>query len=201
MENLREELVAARAGAPDALGRLLEAYRPYLAALAEQQLPADLRAKAGVSDLLQQTFAEACEAFPRFAGATAAELLAWLQRILTRNAADLANRYRNTDKRRLDRELSLNRTPLQGALAAGLAVDTPSPSAEVQRREEAEILERALGRLPEDYRQVVLLHHRDNLSFEETALRLGRSEAATRKLWARAIERWRREVEELYDSH
>jgi RNA polymerase sigma-70 factor (ECF subfamily) len=191
-------LAAAQSGSPEALGRLLEAFRPYLLLLAGQELPADLQAKAGASDLVQDTFAEAHRDFPRFVGGSVTELLAWLQRILARNAADLAKRYRRTSKRRLDRELPLDDSSVSGKLRHQLAADSTSPSGKAVKREEAEALERALERLPEDHRRVILLHHRENRPFDEVARLMGRTEAAVRKLWARALRRWRQELEDLY---
>src|SRR5262245_15665872 len=43
------DLVAARAGSADALGRLLDDFRPYLLCIAGSALDADLQAKAGAS--------------------------------------------------------------------------------------------------------------------------------------------------------
>jgi RNA polymerase sigma factor (sigma-70 family) len=51
-----------------------------------------------------------------------------------------------------------------------------------------------MQRLSHGYQQVIQLRHRENLSFEEVALRLGLSPAAARKLWARAIKRLRKEI-------
>src|SRR4051812_47581672 len=109
---LEERLRSARSGSQEALGQLLEAYRPYLLPRAEQALPAELQAKVGASDLLQDTFTEAWQGFPQFNGSTEAELIVWLQRILEHNAANLVQRYR-TSKRQVDREVSLDQ-PLPG---------------------------------------------------------------------------------------
>jgi RNA polymerase sigma-70 factor (ECF subfamily) len=197
LTDLEISLRAARTGSQEAIGQLLQAYRPYLAAVAERQIAGDLQAKVGVSDLVQDTYAEAFKAFPAFRGRTEAELRTWLQQILVNNAVSVANHYRRTAKRRLQRERSLDDGPTAG-LAASLQAAQRSPGSQAQRNEEAEILEEALAGLPEDYRRVIVLHHRENLPFDEVARRLGRTEAATRKLWARAVERWRFEVESRY---
>jgi RNA polymerase sigma-70 factor (ECF subfamily) len=67
-----------------------------------------------------------------------------------------------------------------------LAKNEPRPSSQV--------VERALARLPDDYREVFLLPYRGELPFEEVAQRLGRSVNAARKLWARALERFQEEM-------
>src|SRR5262245_58290664 len=70
----------ARAGSPEALGAVLEACRGYLLLIAQGELSPDLRAKAGASDLVQQTFLDAQRDFGRFRGESVAELRAWLRR-------------------------------------------------------------------------------------------------------------------------
>jgi RNA polymerase sigma-70 factor (ECF subfamily) len=49
-------------------------------------------------------------------------------------------------------------------------------------------------RLPEDRRRVIALRHEEGLSFDEIAQRMGRTPAAVRKLWFRAVARLRRET-------
>ena len=46
---------------------------------------------------------------------------------------------------------------------------------------------RPCSRLPEHYRQVVLWHHDEGLTFEAIAARMGISAEAARKLWGRAL--------------
>ena len=60
--------------------------------------------------------------------------------------------------------------------------------------EEDRALEEALGRLPEDYRRVLLWRYREERSFEEIGRLLEKSPNAARKLWQRAVERLRQEL-------
>ena len=61
-------LAQARAGDGEALGRLLEQYRSYVALLARHQLGKRLRGKVDSSDLVQEAFLEAQRDFGQFAG-------------------------------------------------------------------------------------------------------------------------------------
>jgi RNA polymerase sigma-70 factor (ECF subfamily) len=183
-------LAAARAGSADALGRALEACRAYLLLVAERELDPDLRAKGGASDLVQETFLEAQRDFARFSGSSADELRAWLRQLLVHNLANFARGYRRTGKRRLDREAAADDRGWQD-----LSADTPSPSGRAMARERDEALERALARLPEDYRRVLVLRYQEGRPFEEIGRRMGRSANAVRKLWGRAIERLQAELE------
>ena len=49
----------------------------------------------------------------------------------------------------------------------------------------------ALARLPEDYREVIVLRHLQGLPFAEVAHRMERSVDSVEKLWIRALARLR----------
>lgn len=188
-------LPAARAGSREALGEVLEACRGYLLLLAQEELDAGLQAKGGASDLVQQTFMEAQQDFARFQGSSEGELLAWLRQLLIHNLANFRRSYRHTNKRRIDREVGL--PPGSSSVAPGerLPSATPTPSMDAMKREQTEALQLALARLPEEYRQVILLRYQEESSFEEIGRQMSRSPNAARKLWLRAIERLQRELD------
>jgi RNA polymerase sigma-70 factor, ECF subfamily len=188
-------LPAARAGSREALGKLLEAARQYLLSIASKEFDADLRTKNSPSDVVQETFVEAQRDFGQFQGDTEAELLAWLRQLLLHRVGKLRRRYRNTQKRRLAREVALGGDDSSEGPAAGLAANMPSPSGQAMEQEEDQALQEALGRLPEDYRRVITLRHEEQLPFEEIGRLLERSPEAARKLWARAVERLHEELD------
>ena len=66
-----------------------------------------------------------------------------------------------------------------------------SPSQEATQHEAGVILAEALGRLPADYREVLILRNLEELTFPEVAQRMDRSVDSVRKLWARALARLR----------
>jgi RNA polymerase sigma-70 factor (ECF subfamily) len=72
-----------------------------------------------------------------------------------------------------------------------------SPSAEAARREQAVVLSDALERLPEDYREVILLHEFQDLAFPDVARCMGRSLDSVKNLWIRALARLRRVLAEI----
>jgi RNA polymerase sigma-70 factor (ECF subfamily) len=156
--------------------------------VANQEMAAELRAKVGASDLVQDTFAKAAAKLERFTGHTREELFAWLRRILLNHLANVTQAFRATDKRQLGREVSLDGRSADRDTPAELAGDDETPSAKMMAREQDEALDRALARLPEHYREILLLHSRDSLSFAEIGARLGKSAEAVRKQWSRAVE-------------
>jgi RNA polymerase sigma-70 factor (ECF subfamily) len=198
-ENFIQQLLAARGGSPDELAWLLENCRPYLLRIANEELDADLRAKLGASDLVQQSVIEAQRDFAGFQGATGEELLAWLRRILRHNLDDARRHYRETAQRRVSSELPLA-DPNGASLGEGLIADITPPLEGSIARERTEALERAVERLTPEYRQVLTLRYDENRSFAEIGAMLGRSEEAARKLWLRAVRRLRGEVRGLHDS-
>src|SRR6476660_4836378 len=159
-------LPAARAGSREALGQVLEAARQYLLGIARQEFDSDLRAKNSPSDLVQETFVEAQRAFGQLQGDTEGELLAWLRQLLLHRVGKLRRSFRDTQKRRLAREVALGGDGSSGGPAGGLAANLPSPSGQAMEHEQDEALRAALGRLPDDYRRVIALRYQEQLPFE-----------------------------------
>ena len=73
------DIAAARQGCETALNRLFTSCRSYLLMVANQVLPSELRAKAGPSDIVQETLLQMQKNFERFQGTSERELLAWLR--------------------------------------------------------------------------------------------------------------------------
>ena len=186
----------ARAGSGPALGQLLELYRSYLALLARLQIGRRLHGKVDAADLVQDTFLEAQRHFPEFRGGTEAELVGWLRQILAGLLANLVRRYLGTQRRdvRLERELADELERSSRALDQNLAAPQSTPSQRAARREQAVLLADALGRLPDDYREVIILHHLEGLTFPEIARRMGRTVDSVKNVWARALAQLRRSL-------
>jgi RNA polymerase sigma-70 factor (ECF subfamily) len=188
-------LTAAKAGDSDALGQALESCRNYLLMVADKELDPKLKAKGGASDIVQQTFLEAQQAFARFEGGSEQELLAWLRRMLLNNVANFRRHWAGTDKRQVDLEIPIHggspsRTGNSWLPDGGL---TPSREMMVDERDAA--LNAIIAKLPDDYQQVLNLRYREEKSFDEIAVTMKRSANAVRKLWARAVERLQEELD------
>lgn len=164
-------------------GQLLNEFRPYLLAIAMAELPEALCSKLGASDIVQDTILKGFENFPQFRGSTREELSGWLRSILLRLMANAQKAY-----------LSQKRDMALEVLSDSRLVhpQQESPSKMVVVREEQVVLERAMLLLSKESREAISLRHRDNLSFAEIGMRLGKSEDAARKAWARAVEQLKR---------
>jgi RNA polymerase sigma-70 factor (ECF subfamily) len=175
----------ARLGSDEAMGRLVEVCRDYLLLVADRELGRELRSKAGVSDVVQETLMKACRSLPAFRGETEQELLAWVRRILLRQVSNMRRSYLETGKRRLAREVSFD--PGRGE-AAELRDDIDTPSRVAIRHEEEERIRAVVAMLPTHYRQILIWRHWEDRSFKEIATLLGCSFDAARMTWSRAIE-------------
>jgi RNA polymerase sigma-70 factor, ECF subfamily len=183
-------LLQASQGDKAALEQLFRRLYPYLLLCAREELDSDLRAQVRESDLVQQSCLEAHRDFPRFHGNDVATLVKWLEAILRSNAADLRRRFEARQRKGVGPDISLDDSQSslaqelrQNLLDSGGGVDmTGSNATDLE-------LEMALAKLPEDYREVILLRHRDKLSFAEIGSKTGRSADAVRMCWTRAVKR------------
>ena len=179
-------------GPREAQAKLLQAVRPYLMALAEDQLASEIRPKLAASDIVQNTVWQAWQDFGDFRGKSKAELLGWLRTILCRCAADGARQHRETAKRDISRERSLDQ--MEGSFGKSLTSSCSSPSGHAIANEERQLVERAVRRMPSRYEQAIRLRNDLGLSFAEMGVALSCSEDAARMLWSRAIEKLGREL-------
>jgi RNA polymerase sigma-70 factor (ECF subfamily) len=189
-----ELLRQAHAGDARALGQLLDQHANYLTLLARMQIGRYLQSKLDPADVVQDAFLEAHRHFDRFRGQTAAEFAAWLRQILAGVLSNVVRHYVGTQARdvRLERDIVAGLDHSSAALDGGLVDPRSSPSQQTVRREQSVLLADALTRLPEDYREVIVLRQLQGLSFAEVARAMGRSEDSVQKLWVRALANLRR---------
>ena len=158
---------------------ILETCRQFLLAIANAELPAELRAKGGASDLVQDTLVAAHLAHEQFRGQTLSDLRAWLRGILLNELAMFRRRYQMTGARDISREVPF--------AAAGSRSTQPTPLQEVLDREDEQALANAVDRLPALAREVVRLRLGHGLSFAAIGRHLGKTEEAARKLFTRSL--------------
>jgi len=187
--DLQTMLAAARDGDGSATGKLLERYSRYLTLLARLQIGRRLRGKVDPADIVQETFLEATRQMHNFRGNSEGELLAWLRRILAGQMALTLRRYLGTRGRdvKLERELAVQLDQSSVMLDRGLVASYSTPSQHAAKREQSVLLAEALGRLPEDYREVIILRHLEGMPFAEVAEAMNRSQDSVQKLWVRAL--------------
>ena len=189
----------ARGGSESALGELFQPYAEYLRLLARVQIGRRMQSKVDAGDLVQETFLEAHRQIGRFRGISEAEFISWLRTILAGQLALVLRRYLGTRGRdvMLERELAASFDESSQVLDGGFVASHSTPSQHASRHEQAVLLAGALARLPEDYREVIILRNLETLSFADVAGRMARSEDSVQKLWVRALATLRRMLGEV----
>lgn len=181
-QELEAQIAAARAGSSEAIGELLTLYRESLRVLAQQRLAPYQRKQSIASDIVQNTLLSAHASFASFRGSSERELFAWLRRILVNNIIDYARRH--------ERESSVFESPADGSSWNAIEAvpgSEASPSQEVLKKEQTELVQAAIERLPVEFQEVLHFRNRERLCFREIGLRMERTEDSARALWYRAL--------------
>lgn len=165
-------VAAVRSGDRDAFGVLIDretgaVYRTCLRILGR---PHD------AEDVTQESFVAAYRAIGQFRGE--GSLRGWLMRIATRQS------YRRLSQRRPDAELD-------GVGEARLADTSTDPNRVVVAAEQRDDVRRAVGELPEPYREVVALRFFGELSLAEVSEATGRPINTVKTHLRRGLERLR----------
>jgi RNA polymerase sigma-70 factor (ECF subfamily) len=187
---LEKLLELAVQGNHDALGQMLDHFRPELKDLARRRIAGSLQTRVDESDLVQQSCLSAIRNFPRFEGRELADFVAWLRQIHERNITDTIRSHTLVEKRAISRQ-----EPTDDALQATLA-RTVSPSQQVLRSERAAEVAAALDELPDSHREAVQMRYFEGCSLSEIAQRTNRTEDAVAGLLRRAMVKLRSKLRE-----
>jgi RNA polymerase sigma-70 factor (subfamily 1) len=179
-------LAEVRAGSREALGALLERYHPLLLRLAKSRIPTEIVCKLSPSDAVQEVSIDAMKSVNQLRAASEIEIKAWFCALLVHNIDDALRKFATSQKRDVRRERPLHADDSQN-LAGILPSSIKEPLEQVLSREQRERFEVALGSLKLDYRSVIELRSRDGLSFKAIGLAQGKSPAAVRMIWNRAV--------------
>jgi len=179
-------LEQAKAGDEAALSRAFEKYRRRLTVLVHFKLSPGARTFADVEDIVQEVCLRAFRDLDRFSYQSPGSFLRWLSSIADHAIVDRV-RYRNRACRAGDEvRLRSESNPLGPEPA-----DTKTPSRLLAQQEAVERLLARLERLPEDYREAIVMAKIEGLSTGEVAERLGKSREAVALLVYRALKRFR----------
>lgn len=179
--DLDKLLHAARQGSASSREQVLQSCHAYLIAIANEELEPWMQGKVGASDWVQNTYVNAHENFHDFRGDSEQELRGWLRKILLSQKQATIRTFRFTEKRSIEREVSLSSDVLRNATLRR------NPLSELLRQENAAQLKIAIQQLSDDYRRVIELRSIEQLTFVQVGELMDRSEEAARKLWRRAI--------------
>jgi RNA polymerase sigma-70 factor, ECF subfamily len=154
-----------------------------------------VRNEQDAADLTQETFVRVYKALPRLRaeGAQAA----WIRRIATNLCLDFLRRRNATPaSASLDARPSEDSDLLQ---SWDIADPTSEPDRLYSNKERLSVLHKAVNSLPEDYRQVILLHHIEEMRVEEIADALGVPAGTIKSRLSRARRELQRKLSPYFD--
>jgi RNA polymerase sigma-70 factor (ECF subfamily) len=188
MSSTAHDALVTRASNGDAVAieSLLVEYLPRLRGYVRLQMPADLRAKESVSDVVQSVCREVLAGASGFEYRGEAAFRSWLFRVAFSKVHDRL-RYHMAEKRGPGRD-----EPISSSLPtpdSGIRLSGRSPSQLAIAKESWQLVERAFDRLDPRDRQVVLLAKVEGLPRKEVAAQLGCSLEAAYSLLRRALAR------------
>jgi RNA polymerase sigma-70 factor (ECF subfamily) len=156
----------------------------------ELHLDPRLQRRFDGSDLTQETMLKAHDKIGEFRGTTEAELLKWLHTILLNQLRDQIE-HEKAARRNFELEQALPEVVAESSarIDQWLAASQSSPSEQAERHEQELRLAAALAQLPEDQRDVVIMHKLMKASVAETASQTKRSEKAVAGLLRRAMQK------------
>ena len=169
-------LQAVKLGDHQARDDLFTRHAGRLTGFIRVNMSAELRARVGAEDILQETLLEAARKLDAFEPRGPAAFYGWLVEIA---------RYKLAEARRAGRALKRARqTPLDSQVSLGV---TSTPTRHAERSERAQHLALALERLDEQRAEAVRLRYLEGLSVADAAARAGCSETALKSRVARGL--------------
>jgi len=176
----------------EAFAELDARYRRYLLLLSHAYVEPKLHRRLDLEGIVQQTLLEAWQSAPDRAGWSI-----WLRRLLAHNLNDELRKAR-AEKRDAAREQSLEVGLAESSARLGefLAANQSSPSARINREEQALRVAIALDRLPPAQREALILQHWHGWTLAQIGEHLQRSAAAVAGLLKRGLRQLREELAE-----
>src|SRR5262245_38081522 len=151
-------------GDRQALGRLLQRYRPRLHAFVEARLDPRVRSRLDPSDVVQEVQLEVARRMDDFLNRRPMPFHLWVRKTASERLLKVQRDHRRRARRSVDREVTLpDRSSL--LLARPLLAGASSPSRQVAAREFADRVGLAVAGLAEADREILLMRHLEELSY------------------------------------
>jgi RNA polymerase sigma-70 factor (ECF subfamily) len=179
-------------GDSSAAATLLTRHRDRLRRMVYLRIDPRLAARLDPSDIVQDALAEAHRRLPAYAAERPIPFYPWLRRIAWERLLRMHRRHIDAKRRTVLREDAPPLSESSEMLLAERLAGASTPSEQLLRREIRERLHEALANLPVGDREVIVLKHLEELSFQEAAAVLEISTAAIYSRYYRAIQRLHR---------
>ena len=189
-----ELLRRTEAGDTRARDLLLERHREQLRRMVEIRMDPRLSGRFDASDVVQEALFDAASNLARYAEERPLPFYPWLRQFIWNRLVDL-HRKHFAQRRDVSRELQWEMSDHSvNDLAKRLAAENSNPSEDARRNEQCQRVQKALGRMRPNDREILVLRHLEQLSTSEIAAVLGISELAAKKRQVRALLRLREQI-------
>ncbi len=187
-EKIKELIERARDRDESALNELLDAHTNRLLESVRSDLGDRLRQRLESQDVMQQVYLDALNSIERFVDRGEGSFFAWLRRIAVNRICDVDRKAFKTIKRQGEiRAADIGGEASAIHLLDCLAGSQTSPSMAVDFADRVRALDAAVDQLHYDQRKAIRLRYFRQLTVEETAAKMNRSEGAVRSLCVRAL--------------
>jgi RNA polymerase sigma-70 factor (ECF subfamily) len=183
-------------GESSAAATLLDRHRQRLRRMVQLRIDPRLAARIDPSDVVQEALGEAHRRLPQFAAERPIPFYPWLRRIAWERLLQMRRHHLLAKRRSVMREDVLPLSGKSEILLAERLAAASSPSEQLVRREMCQRVRRAIAELPDNDREVIVLKHLEELSFQEAAAVLEIGAAAVYSRYYRAIQRLHRLLNE-----
>ena len=189
-QNTHQMVSSAQKGDRFALEQLCNAYAERIRRIVRLRAGTELRAQLESMDLVQDALIAAVTGLKDFRDNNDGDFMRWMVKITENRIRDRVDHI-HAAKRDVRRQVRLEDDSedegSSGKPYQRSPIVTTTPSVMLARREELDKLEKAMDRLTDDYREVLLLAKIEGLPHEQIAEYMERSPAAVAKLLSRAI--------------
>ena len=176
-----------REGDEDAFRLLCQRSALAFEARARRWISAGLQRRVSIADVVQEASILAFAKREDFEDRGDGAFRRWMLGIIDLKARETIERHCTVAKRAVGREVPRGQRDGTGRFAGNGA----TPSQVAVAAESAEAARVALSSLPEHYQQVLVLTRQHGLTLPEAAEHLGRSHEATKKIYGRALCKFR----------
>jgi RNA polymerase sigma-70 factor (ECF subfamily) len=181
--NLLEQI---QIGDRQAFERLFVRHRLKLRKFIALRLDPRIRGRMDPSDLVQETQMEAYRRLQDYLERQPMPFQVWLRKTAYERLMMARRQHLQAGKRTTDREVPLPERSSQ-LLAQRLLSSAATPSQQLQRRELVRQVREALAQLAQADRELLLMRHYEEISYQEIAFVLGIEPAAARQRHGRAL--------------
>ena len=194
-------VIRIHGGDREAFDLLFMRYYPRIKLMVRMQMLDKLKAQVEPDDVIQEIYMEVYRNFHKFEYSDPDSFFKWVTTVISWKIKDFDKYFFKTAKRQPHETLSLQQKSGEDTtsfeLGDGVPASQNTPSQIVMEREGYQLLDQALQKLPENFRQVITYRQIMKLTAAETAEEMGMQPNAVNVLFHRAQQKLQSVLREM----